>query len=623
MSSGRRKRKLNPPAEVAIKQEIEDVTETPSRRQKSGRSQGSSLLMKVKKEKDDDNSTKRKDVMPVTISPPDSRSGKEDGSLKMKFILSPKAEPSEEESEAEEREIAKKLSKNTPKEGTSKKNSGLKLKFSFKPTAEEEPKGKSKASRKRDSENVTSTDDVSVHPKKRFKTTFEAAMKADDKSGADSAKKKSKLTKLDSDSGYSDAQTNVQAALKPVKVDSPLPEKKNEIDKKKDKKKKRKEKDKKKKFFKTKSDKNRFLNVHRSSDEGEDGWIEERGLLKAPKAPNSSEYEIVSSWTNPVPEIPIKETQEVEIPMQPIKLKKDKKSKSRSKNKSKRKHGKKSKKFLHLEKKKKDKESFTQEQIIKIQQRLMLQGLKSPSSGGDDLGDLNFSSHGDDLISQLTASSGHFDPNSLLDESPTEEVPLKPVVIKSSDKKNDKSKLKEKAKKKKKPITAYMMWCKANRAKIVEQFPGLDFASYSRKLGELWHKLPEKEKTKWKHKQRSMLMKHKNVPALSRLKKQSRQRGVTKSRPKFKFPPPHTDPIDIAAHLKLLGESLGNVGRNLMTHAGGETEVHGSISVLMDSMLSAIGPLMCLTSQVEELNVVPQKTQASLLENIAYIMPGL
>ncbi|KAJ8040284.1 HMG domain-containing protein 4 [Holothuria leucospilota] len=249
----------------------------------------------------------------------------------------------------------------------------------------------------------------------------------------------------------------------------------------------------------------------------------------------------------------------------------------------------------------------------------MLQGLKSPSSGGDDLGDLNFSSHGDDLISQLTASSGHFDPNSLLDESPTEEVPLKPVVIKSSDKKNDKSKLKEKAKKKKKPITAYMMWCKANRAKIVEQFPGLDFASYSRKLGELWHKLPEKEKTKWKHKQRSMLMKHKNVPALSRLKKQSRQRGVTKSRPKFKFPPPHTDPIDIAAHLKLLGESLGNVGRNLMTHAGGETEVHGSISVLMDSMLSAIGPLMCLTSQVEELNVVPQKTQVKELMSLMSI----
>ncbi|PIK55427.1 putative HMG domain-containing protein 4-like [Apostichopus japonicus] len=595
MSSTRRKRNVG--SQIRIKQEVAEHEQPTVKRQKVGRSQASSLLLKVKKESG--KVVRKKDVAPVTISPPGSKT--DDGSLKMKFILSPKREPEDNDDEEEDDHSASKKSK---KEISSKTNPSLKLKLSFKSSPDEITKGGGGASK--------STDEEHVHPKKRFKTCFEESAASDLKPTS----KRGKGIKLDSDSGYSDAQTGMQAKVKAL--DTSVAEKRNIIvDKKKDKKKKRKEKDKKKKFFKNKSDKNRFLNVHRSSDEAEDGWIEEKM-----KAESQSEYEVISPWSKP--NEPLPEASPVEVSLTPIKLKKDKK---KSKNKSKRKRGKKSKKLLHHpEKKKKDKESFTQEQIVKIQQRLMKQGLKSPSSGGDDIGELNFSSHGEDLISQLTASSGHFDPSSLLDELPVESEPLlKPVTAKVTDKKTDKnSKLKDKAKKKKKVITAYQMWCKANRASILEQTPGLDFASMSRKLGEKWHSLAEKEKTKWKHKQRALMLRHKNVPALSRMKKHVQKASNPKARSQqYKAPPPHTDPIDVAAHLKLLGDSLTNVGRSLIKQASGETEVHGSVSVLMDSMLSAIAPLLCLTSQVDELSVIPRKTQSSLLENIAYIMPGL
>ena len=55
----------------------------------------------------------------------------------------------------------------------------------------------------------------------------------------------------------------------------------------------------------------------------------------------------------------------------------------------------------------------------------------------------------------------------------------------------------------------------------------------------------------------------------------------------------------------------------------GQIAVSGSLSVLLDSLLCALGPLICLTQQVPELNVVPQETLTKTLDNIAYIMPGL
>lgn len=104
-----------------------------------------------------------------------------------------------------------------------------------------------------------------------------------------------------------------------------------------------------------------------------------------------------------------------------------------------------------------------------------------------------------------------------------------------------------------------------------------------------------------------------------------------------------TQPLDVAAHLKLLGESLSIIGQRLKEHEAsfltvhtyfyaifyiivylqGQIAVSGSLSVLLDTLLCSLGPLLCLTQQVEEMNGCSKEILSSILDNIAYIMPGL
>lgn len=82
------------------------------------------------------------------------------------------------------------------------------------------------------------------------------------------------------------------------------------------------------------------------------------------------------------------------------------------------------------------------------------------------------------------------------------------------------------------------------------------------------------------------------------------------------------DTMDMAAHLTLLGESLSIIGERLREHEG-QIAVSGSLSVLLDSLLCSLGPLVCLTQHVPELNGADPDTLSSILDNVAYIMPGL
>ncbi|XP_038068230.1 HMG box-containing protein 4-like [Patiria miniata] len=192
-------------------------------------------------------------------------------------------------------------------------------------------------------------------------------------------------------------------------------------------------------------------------------------------------------------------------------------------------------------------------------------------------------------------------------------------------KKKKKDKLK-KDEKSKKPLSAYMLWCGQTRRNVVAQNPGLDFSGISRMMGTLWQQLPEKEKQVWYSKQRLQHVKHKNVPSLSKQKFRRSSSSGKGSRSPHGSPvrhfSPRTEPIDSAAHLKLLGESLSLVGDRLQNHVG-QVEIHGSLSVLLDSTLCCLAPLMSLTSQVPELNSISKDTIASTMDNIAYIMPGL
>ncbi|XP_067115412.1 HMG domain-containing protein 4-like isoform X2 [Osmerus mordax] len=85
---------------------------------------------------------------------------------------------------------------------------------------------------------------------------------------------------------------------------------------------------------------------------------------------------------------------------------------------------------------------------------------------------------------------------------------------------------------------------------------------------------------------------------------------------------PDLRPIEAAAHLQLLGESLSLIGHRLQGTMEMVT-LSGSLSLLLDSLLCALAPLAGLTSQVPELNSCPSHTLADTLDNIAYVMPGL
>ena len=107
----------------------------------------------------------------------------------------------------------------------------------------------------------------------------------------------------------------------------------------------------------------------------------------------------------------------------------------------------------------------------------------------------------------------------------------------------------------------------------------------NQKLRELWSSLPNSDKAIWKRKLNRIGMEsHSN-----------QQHRMTNNSGQYKVT--GIEPIDAAAHLKLLGESLSVIGQRLTEHKG-QIAVSGSLSVLLDSLLCAMGPLVCLTKQV-------------------------
>lgn len=259
--------------------------------------------------------------------------------------------------------------------------------------------------------------------------------------------------------------------------------------------------------------------------------------------------------------------------------------------------------------------------------------------------------------------------------------------------------------------TAYMLWAKDARQQISISHPELDFASVSKRLGEMWANVPTNVKYNWKRRAKRLANKMKksngakgsalqpskymqqkyylnktstnNVgpPQAATLTKQQKQlqkllkseKSKTQSiqnaqklhKEKYTSPiittnsnsrtttsvpstsshirqtisinrPMDLAPIDVAAHLKLLGESLINIGERLSQHEG-QIAVSGSFSVLLDSILCAMGALMCCLNYVPELNFQsnppltnpddsnedPKNLFQSIMDNIHYIMPGL
>ena len=141
-----------------------------------------------------------------------------------------------------------------------------------------------------------------------------------------------------------------------------------------------------------------------------------------------------------------------------------------------------------------------------------------------------------------------------------------------------------------KMTTAYAMFARQAEASIRATNPHTEASALSRAVGELWERLPSQERLAW------------------------RRRAGSEAGP--------GRPLEVAAHLTLLGESLSVIGGRLREHEG-QIAVSGSLSVLLDSLLCAMGPLLCLTQTVPQLNGADPATINQIVDNVAYIMPGL
>uniref|UniRef100_S4RH52 HMG box domain containing 4a n=1 Tax=Petromyzon marinus TaxID=7757 RepID=S4RH52_PETMA len=232
-------------------------------------------------------------------------------------------------------------------------------------------------------------------------------------------------------------------------------------------------------------------------------------------------------------------------------------------------------------------------------------------------------------------------------------IPQPPPPILHSDGKADKRKKREADKEKdekpekpkKKAVTAYHLWSKEYRHVIIAESPGMDFGEISKKLGDVWKRLPEKEKLVWKQKQQYLQHKQNKAeattvrrkggdllePDLPRPKGVDQLQGVpaasggSHKKGLSGSPKPRAldmEAVDVAAHLQLLGESLSLIGHRLQ-ETEGMVAVSGGLSVMLDSLLCALGPLACLTAQVDEINGCSRLVLANTLDNIAYVMPGL
>lgn len=212
-----------------------------------------------------------------------------------------------------------------------------------------------------------------------------------------------------------------------------------------------------------------------------------------------------------------------------------------------------------------------------------------------------------------------------------------PEKKKKKEEKDKEKHEKDKDKPKKKTTTAYQVFCKEYRVNINAEQPGLVFGELSKKLAEVWKAMPEKDKLVWRQKAQYLQHKQNKAEATTVKHKSSTESkgkatgaavgmvSPNKAQSTISLSParvPDVDPIDAAAHLQLLGESLSLIGHRLQ-ETEGMVAVSGSLSVLLDSILCALGPLTCLTAQIPQLNGCPRKVLCNTLDNIAYIMPGL
>ncbi|GBP42983.1 HMG box-containing protein 4 [Eumeta japonica] len=199
-------------------------------------------------------------------------------------------------------------------------------------------------------------------------------------------------------------------------------------------------------------------------------------------------------------------------------------------------------------------------------------------------------------------------------------------------------------------ITAYLLWAKDARNDLIKKHPDMDFAAISKRLGEMWANVTYNERYMLRRKAKRLSMKKGQPPLQTPMKTITNtvRHGGTSAGSRTPVKTTATNVtgvqtvvvtsggganvpsafrvsgcgvLDISAHMRLLGESLTIIGERLKEHEG-QIAVSGSVSVLLDTLLCSLTPLVCVTTIIPEI-APPAEVLQDTLHNIAYIMPGL
>lgn len=152
--------------------------------------------------------------------------------------------------------------------------------------------------------------------------------------------------------------------------------------------------------------------------------------------------------------------------------------------------------------------------------------------------------------------------------------------------------------------TAYILWSKEARRQMMKAHPELDFSAVSRRLSEMWANVPSAEKFTWRRRAKKMASKIEKAAkakekhadakvanskflnrnsstrkksdkkstttpsgtATTSRSKDNAKNGTTTNDRAGVYKVTGTGPIDAAAHLKLLGDSLSVIGQRLKEH---------------------------------------------------------
>jgi len=214
------------------------------------------------------------------------------------------------------------------------------------------------------------------------------------------------------------------------------------------------------------------------------------------------------------------------------------------------------------------------------------------------------------------------DPEQIAAIEKRRKLTLKPKPVKTETtgkvkKKKTKSAKKEKTKRK---VSAYLLYSRHMRPSVTKENPELKMIEVTSKLAKMWNQLDDNDKEYWKSREVE-----ENSKVVVEKKKRKKKKKVLAPLP----PDGPPEALDLAAHLKLLGDSITKMGEitGELAERGdadySELTVSALLTNLLNCLLCASAPLLYLTSHVEQLNVIPEEKQIKMLDNIAYIMPGL